>query len=309
MLALTVLALTACSGGESSRTRPPSLPKVTETPILDRLGGQAAKAREYLIHDAEQELIRACMARAGFQFVPTPSSTIAAIETWSRRTSTPSWEIPSSSVARRVGYGYLEERRAQPPDAEAANRKVLAGLSPAQQRRWNDALASSDASHQVTVSIPFGYTASIPSKGCVADAWRRLYGNDLRTWEIVSTIWSNLRGQAGQRTTADKRYTNAAGEWSKCMHDAGYELADPALTRGLVIDDYAHESVDTAHRQELALAKADAACAAVSGIRATGRRLYAAYSQALADQYQGQLLAYDEILDRATVVARETLRR
>src|SRR5207244_13051999 len=123
------------------------------------------------------------------------------------------WRSPTRSQAHSVGYDYLATSRTKTPNPEEANRAIVQRLSPDRQRRWNEALASTDPSAQVTVQIPFGYTASIPSKGCVADAWRRLYGQDLKRWETVRTISNHSRNEVVRRTLADKRYIDAVHSW------------------------------------------------------------------------------------------------
>jgi hypothetical protein len=315
-LVLSAVVLTA-SGCGASRTQVKSAHTSSgvhtssgaHTVGLERFEGQAAKDREYLIHDAEQELTRACMARAGFQFVTTPSSTVAAIERQARASQRTPWDSPTPAKAAREGYRYLETRNEHTPDPEQANRAIVQRLSPEAQRRWNETLASSDPRDQVTVRVPLGFTASIPGRGCFAAAWRQLYGADLARWQLVSTIANNLRTEATRRTLADEEYLKAARAWSSCMDDAGYDLPDPSETLTLVSRYYEGGGVDQAHAREVALARADARCADETHLRRIGDEVFERRSGEVAGDYEGQLLAYDEILDRAAKKARAVLRR
>jgi hypothetical protein len=311
VLAAFALAASGCAGATHVK---PAHKRVDNTrsadaSVLDRLEGQAARDRQYLIHDAEQELTRACMAKAGFQFVPTPSSTVAAIERQARASQRTPWDSPTPAQAAREGYRYLETRNARTPDPEQANRAIIQRLSPEAQRRWSETYASTSPRDQVTVRIPLGFTASIPGRGCVAVAWRRLYGSDLARWQLVSTIANNLRNEALHRTLADDMYLKGTRAWSSCMKAAGYDLPDPGETLTLVSRYYEGGSLDDAHAREVALASADARCADRTRLRRIGDQVFKRRSAEVAGEYEGQLLAYDEILDRAAKEARAVLRR
>jgi len=310
---LALAAATAGCGGKATSATPPSqspaAPASGSTAALDRLDSVASHQRQYVIHDAEQQLVRSCMQRAGFEFVATPSSVMAALERANQLRKREPWDSPTAAEAARDGYGYLEARSSPPSDPEAANRQVLSRLSTAEQKRWNEALSSSAAGDQITVQVPLGFTASIPGRGCVADAWRTLYGQNLRRWQLVSTIVANLRSVATSRTIADEGYLRAVRAWSKCMSDRGFRLSDPGSTYGVVNGYYSGSSLDEAHAREIALAKADARCADASHLREVGGRIFAAYARSVTDQYQSDLLANDELDARAEAKAREILRR
>ncbi|MGW7730122.1 hypothetical protein [Streptomyces canus] len=247
-LAVVIATAAGCSTpaavGPASATNGPTL-----TGPLPRSLTPAEDAR--LLY-AEDLIVHTCMARSGLRFVAEP---LAAS---SRPAAEQRYGTADVAAARAHGYGYSEtsagQRRADftSPDPNEAYQRTL---SPDDQRAYETALYGTAASRP-QVELPDGQGLVIATEGCVAQARKRLYGDDLRGYLISQHVTANLEGHIAQDVRDAKAYRSALGGWRTCMANRGFSFATPQEAR--------QGGQTAAHKggraAEIRVATADAAC-------------------------------------------------
>jgi hypothetical protein len=96
----------------------------------------------------------------------------------------------------------------------------------------------------------------IATEGCVAEARKRLYGDDLRGYLISQHVAANVEGHIAQDVRDAKAYRSALRGWRTCMANRGFPFATPQEAR---------QSGQTAAQKggraaEIRVATADAEC-------------------------------------------------
>jgi hypothetical protein len=201
---------------------------------------------------AEDLIVHTCMARSGLRFVAEP---LAAS---SRPAAEQHYGTADIAAARAHGYGYSEtpagQRRADSTSADP-NETYQRTLSPDAQRAYETALYGT-ADSRPQVELPDGQGLVIATDGCVAEARRRLYGDDLRGYLISQHVTANVEGHIAQDVRDAKAYRSALGGWRTCMANRGFSFATPQEAR---------QGAQSAARKggraaEIRVATADAEC-------------------------------------------------
>ncbi|GIH22724.1 hypothetical protein Aph01nite_10340 [Acrocarpospora phusangensis] len=200
------------------------------------LGLQAGSG---VLDQAEEELVRRCMAAQGFRYVKAPADQgPATIEN--------AYGI-SIGEARRHGYRTPRTSAAEPEEKPEV---------PA----WWLALSGRPEAPLITVEVPEIGTVQATSEGCRAQARSTLYGDPPERWLFYMFFSDNFKHRVRVRAATDPRLAVLNQRWSSCMSGRGYpELRDPAQARALAADYYEQDDRN-ARRKEIALATADATC-------------------------------------------------
>jgi hypothetical protein len=139
---------------------------------------------DQLLYEAEQDLTRDCMRRAGFQY---------QVSSFTQSASVPSLQmlyfISSPGWAERNGFGNKAGASTVTQDPNASYVSRLPG-----QRQAAFSLAlygTTQGSPQVLVTIPQGDVVGHSMDGCQAQAEEELYGS-FRIWFRVSSIADNI---------------------------------------------------------------------------------------------------------------------
>ncbi|MFH9426573.1 hypothetical protein [Streptomyces sp. NPDC017529] len=246
--------------------------------------GQAGPARlreltgqeRELLESAEQVLLKRCMERQGFKYwIP-------------RRDLVPDerdfpYVIDDVRWAKKHGYGAELRRLSDEARRTDPNQKYFQSLSGPQQAAALRA-AHGDENASIRVTAPDGAVLGRSTRGCQAEAERRLYG-DLRTWFQAKVTTDTLAEMRRSKVQADSRFAAAARTWATCMRAAGYRYASPTQLRQTspYLKD---QKVDG---PEIRLAVAEARCAFNSGLSQTAQRLAHSYDSALRRQHQSEV--------------------
>jgi hypothetical protein len=192
--------------------------------------------------------------------------------------------VPVDPVAQRTGltgqsgfnedefekaYGYgittLYEQRLNPPaDPNAAIRNAL---SPADQTAYTRALSGEFADATFAIAVDTGDYSRLG--GCTKTATETVFGGA----EVLQDLVAKL-DELDQRVVSDPRMQKAVANWSACMHEAGYDLAEPeqvdvALQKRLDAivgpsndpkTDYDKAALVALQRDEVAMVTADKDC-------------------------------------------------
>ncbi len=250
---------------------------------------------------AEEELIRRCMADAGFEFPTTPPDRL--------RPSPGAHEYGVRvEDASTVGYDIQAELALAAEDPNGAEYTELDGGG---REAWGVALFGPDDAPRVEVDVPLiGTRTGASTAGCLAEARATLYG-DVESWIMAETFTGNFVIAAASASGADPDLAALNEEWADCMDDAGItpELESPDAARGHVRGLYADGDRATARQSELTIATADARCEADLDYERLRDRIEDLYLTAAADDHEGQMTAITEIYARATKAAESVLAR
>ncbi|QES10241.1 hypothetical protein DEJ44_34525 [Streptomyces venezuelae] len=162
------------------------------------------------------------------------------------------------------GHGLSPTSRPRAPDEDRAFRAALFGTGP----------------RELSVTLATGATVTAHEDGCLADARRRLYG-DQRRWFRAQVVVDNLRAEAQARIRADPAHRAALERWTRCVTPRGAPRPD---------------------RPDPAVA---ARCSRESGLDQVRARLEAAELVTVRALRRDELTTYRQLRDRALLRAAE----
>ncbi|MEW9552581.1 hypothetical protein [Nonomuraea sp. NPDC050783] len=253
---MTVLLLLGVCAGEAPRGRT----GVPESAVLDL---------------AEQLLVRDCMKAHGFQvwLIRRDELPVDSLRAFPYAVTDLNW-------AKRHGYGGDQRAEAAKLAAADPNKRYFDSLSPSDKARARAALNGA-APVGLEAELPLGGTMRRSDQGCVSQAERRLYG-DLRGWYRAKKVVEQLTPLRVGRVMKDPRFGRSVARWSACMRAHGHPYADPAEARQAALP----PNGATDRAKEIAVATAEAACAAESGLTATIHRLDRQYEREISARYR-----------------------
>ncbi|MGW5744760.1 hypothetical protein [Amycolatopsis sp. NPDC003861] len=253
----------------------------------------AAVPDSRVLDEAEQVVLRDCMAKAGFEYRITPPPSVPDQREFPYVVDDVEW-------ARKHGYGSDIEQQLDALRADDPNQRYFRSL-PAERRPAAAAAANGPKPLGLTAKDPDGGTVTRSDQGCRTEVFRELYG-DPQTWFQASTTVAGLKPLRVRRVMADPKFTGALGPWSACMRSAGFAYSSPADLR-------AHRPEQPAFADEQRMAVTEATCAGQSGLAATAKELDAHYEAELNQQYQAALDTRHRLQEAALPHARQLLRQ
>ena len=160
-----------------------------------------------------ENLIRDCMQTQGFDYVPVDPVAQQAALVGARG-------LTEDEFHDQFGYGIttLFEQRLQQAES-GPNQDYYATLSSAEQTAYDRALYGEDKTATFAVALDTGDFSRLG--GCLKDATTKVFGGPA----LVADITAKL-DDLDERILADQRVFDAVQKWSKCMRDAGYDLAE-----------------------------------------------------------------------------------
>ncbi len=291
-----VLAVVFALGTASCTARGAAQPSAVRSVGHDVAASQVravTPAEETLLYDAEQLLIRDCMREAGFTYYLNPREPVPGYRTFPLVVDDVAW-------ARRHGYGSDLEARMQQAGAADPNKRYFNGLSH-DQRAVAIVAANGPVATGLKARLPNGILAEHSSVGCVAESWRKLYG-DQAGWYRTLRLTENLPGVRTAMVQGDKRYQRAVAAWSACMKSHSYSYPTPADARAAALD--AQPRMD--RHAEIALAVTEATCAHSTGLATTATSLDREYSAVVDRKFHDDVTTHRRLqvaaLDRARAI-------
>jgi len=286
--------VTGCgvSGAESASQR-------TATALV--LDGRAWQQQKAQLDTAEHSLTAKCMNTAGFKFTVPPGSSSAPSDTTS---------VVDLDDRRAHGYGMYEavSKRATTAvdtDGQAPDIPDIRGLSAADARRWQQALAGDQQSVR-TLRLSNGVEVSAGSTGCTAQSRVAVYGSIEQYLQLLNEPQS-IAADWANRVTSDQRYLDAVAKWAMCMKDKGYTYARPDDAVADLQQQYERSSPASVRPKEIATAVADGECATSTGLATVASEIKAGYAKKLSAQEERALLRDKEILDASTARAKSIM--
>jgi hypothetical protein len=242
--------------------------------VVEPAVGQPSSAVLDVLHQAQQYLLRNCMAAHGFRYSPTPRLPHAAL---------PSFPYVVDDLAWAKLHGYGRDIKAVLDRQDRADPNTLYYQQlPADKRMTAAATLNGSTLRGLSVTSPLGGEMSHSSDGCETKSWQQLYGN-ADDWFRSSTVVLNLDTVRISQVHGSAAFQTAVQPWSQCMRRTGYVVADPGTFESLREADNGPAAAAT----DVKAATAEASCALSSGLAKTATRLDRQYGQQLLRQYRG----------------------
>ena len=159
-----------------------------------------------------ESLIRDCMKAQGFDYVPVDAGALRAAYTGQA-------DLSPEDFNKQFGYGITTLFTQQRQTAVGPNEQIRAALSPADQAAYDLALRGDQGGSffQATDSGDFSQLG-----GCTKSATEDAFGGAA----LLTSIQAAL-DELDQRVANDSRMVKAVAAWSTCMHEQGFDLAEP----------------------------------------------------------------------------------
>ncbi|MEU6378944.1 hypothetical protein [Streptomyces sp. NPDC046909] len=260
-------------------------------------------AEQLRVADAQQRLIKRCMAGKGFDYWEAERLSL-------EESRTLGWVTDDVAWADKHGYGSRIEAKHERARRNNRNVAYREGLSAERRAAYDKALDEGIDAPVITAEVPTGGTVRKRVGGCVAQAEKQLYGDRVAWFRAEKTVMG-LQPLYVPRLMADKRFAAALASWSGCMARSGYTYRDPqearqaAVEQGLKADQADQTDPGKAFEAERKLAVADATCAKNTSLRAIGNERETHYVNQLRGRYGNDLDTYARLQLRAFARATE----
>jgi hypothetical protein len=289
LIVVATLAATGCSDSDSDSDGASQDGGAPRTTLPVQLTSEEKRALSL----AEQELTGDCMRERGFQYrVAAPAQ--------GEEKESPRFGTEDVAKARSEGYAIdrseSEHSHNVPTDANAL---YAQSLPPSRQQAFDAALFGASDGPQGSVTLPNGQQIGFSLTGCLSAARKRLYGGDVNRFMAVDAFVNNLEGEVARRVRRNGQIIDSLERWRACMRKRGLDFSDP------------NEAIETARvdpTRERTIAVADATCARASSLVDIGRRLLRTYEQEVYEEYEGRVIAYNELTQDGLDRARDILR-
>jgi hypothetical protein len=263
---------------------------------------ELTEAERSRVEQAEQRLIRRCMADAGFRYW-----VLAPLSSEELRAFAHPFVRNDVSWAREHGYGGLIQRKFFTLKKRDPNLAYRNRLSRAERARYLTALNGGPDTPVRSVRLPAGGSIRSAVGGCELEARRKLYG-DPETYFHADKIATNLTPLYVPRLVRDKRFTTALGAWSDCMRRAtGRAYADPDAVQTDLPKRTEGLSGAEAHAVEVELAVAESTCAQKSALARTVERLDREYGAPVRKRYSEEISTSARMRLAALTAANRTI--
>jgi len=218
---LGAIALLALGSAGCVATRPAGHAgpaALSESALAMVLRTKTHQENQQVLHRAEEELTRRCMARQGFGYAITTHAPGNDSE----------WR-PNLTARRALGYGLGSvgaPADGRSPDARTSAREAA-----------SDQALLGDPTRRVTLSLPSGQRFTVPTTGCIAESRARLFGTALdagRVFYLPQDAYVTLY----DRIVADPAMEAATRRWAACMARRGHRYTTPGLARDAVAAAY-----------------------------------------------------------------------
>lgn len=176
-----------------------------------------------------EELVKACMKNAGFDYVPVdPNATKAAL--------TGTSGLTDDEFRRQFGYGVSTVFEkvveiSQSPNSSDPNVAYRSRLDPAGQAAFDKALTGGRPDISVSGAVGAAKAGDLEGLGgCIEEGTTEVFGNS----NVISALAKIEELDA--RAEADERLVTARAAWSKCMKEQGFDYSEPNAVDGALID-------------------------------------------------------------------------
>ncbi|NBE50672.1 hypothetical protein [Streptomyces boluensis] len=242
---------------------------------------ELSTAERAVVRQAEEELVRRCMAAQGFRYWPAAVNDPEASRQFD-------YVVDDITWAGTYGYG---------PDAPTAgpNATYRARL-PAKSRKRYDRALDGSGRRVLKDTLPTGQTIQSPAEGCSAHAEQKLYG-DRAVWFHARVVADNLAPLYQRKVLAHPRYLRAERAWAACMRERGFPYTSPGESR---------DRATAARRSgaEVRTAVAEARCARRTGLAEVAKELDRKFGAPARERYSAEVSTQNRLRLHALSTAR-----
>lgn len=297
---VSFLSIAGCGGGDGADDESPVTLRTGQPgrPVSATIGVPYEQFRQLSM--AEDKLIQQCMAKAGFKYTVAIPPEQEEKEPWMRGDDV--------AKAHKDGYGIWQHRRetaneldprAPRPDPDTD------GLSKSEKERFERTL---DGTRRVDFNVVGGGVMNIAVDGCLAEAQKELYG-DIKQWSGVESLATNFKTVALTASSKYPEYKQAEKKWSACMSKSGYRYPTPDEAYDEAYTFYSGIKLPSAPlKKEIELAVADATCDKKLGVSALKVKLYDRALKESIEQFEPQIIEYNEKQRKALKIAQGILK-
>ena len=176
-----------------------------------------------------EELVKACMKRAGFDYVPIdPNATKAAI--------TGTSGLTDDEFRRQFGYGISTVFEKVVEISQSANSvdpnvTYRSRLDAAGQAAFDRALTGGQANTSVSGAVEAAIAGELGGLGgCIEEGTTAVFGDA----NVISAL-AKIE-ELDTRAEADERLVRARAEWSVCMKKQGFDYPEPNAVDGAITE-------------------------------------------------------------------------
>lgn len=296
------LVLTTAGCGSDDDPSPTATPTTGPAEVYFETAFGRSVEEEAEVFLRQEELVAACMAEQGFEYVPDTSTY--------HRDGLSELDYPPGTreFAAQYGYGIASMPGKVVGDEPSTNAEITAAMSEEELDAYERAL-NGDAVVDGDEDAELG--------GCVRAARNEVWG-DRELDPVRASLEDEIARIDTELAPADDAVIAAAAEWSACMADAGFPgYATPdaaeeaawqrwlAFNEGLVVDPLGNAPVDGSipgqdqmEAEEAALATADWDCRAEADYDAVWREVRNRFQQEYVDAHRAELDAWVERISK-----------
>jgi len=289
------LVLAGCRGGDPAGTAPGELGAGgTAFELLTQSGSY--HRQQHTLTVAEERLVGSCMAARGLAYpAEAPVAVVASDEERSLRLE----------QRHREGYGLFQSFAADPADGQRSPSPVdryVQRLSSEEQAAYMLELFG-DERRRKGIRLARSGDVTFPGQGCVFESQSRIFG-DIMTWARITYVTEDLNNKLTEWVVATSAYTEAMRGWGGCMAQRGHPYPSPGDAKDDLSARYTAEGTsDRLRRHEIAVAVADAECAAQGGIPRLVLSLKESHVGALSAEERRSLVELANAWSHAVTVA------
>lgn len=310
LLVSLLLVLPACRGSESTGDQSAAAGETEAGPIAEFFGYDEEVDSEQFAEEERrlQELLVACMAEQGFEYLPVEYPEAAEDPAYAAQQ-----EMSPEEYASEYGYGITTVEYEASPEEENwvdPNQAIVEGMDDAERTAYEAALYGEmpEVVPGEEESVEYGFGG-----GCQGEASEEIYGGGEEAEAIDQELgpkWEELY----TRMEADPRIVEGNTGWAECMAAAGHDFPTPEDAQNSIWDqqnalyeeaypedpataepaegeegEYVEPEIDEAdlaelRETEIAVAVADQRCAAEHLPEELRQEVTAEYEQAFIDE-------------------------
>ncbi len=186
-------------------------------PLAEFFGYDEQNAEDFAEQERRiQELVVACMAREGFEYLPVDYPEPAEDPVFAAQEN-----LSPEEYAKQYGYGITTiDYAEQEVEFTDPNQELVEAMQPAEQEAYYLALYGEqpefDPEDPEAEVVEYGFGG-----GCQGEASEEVYGGDAEAEQELGPRYEELY----ERIEADPRLVEANRAWSACMAEAGHEFA------------------------------------------------------------------------------------
>lgn len=295
VIAMLAVPLTACSDAKEAPVDGPA------DAYIDLVFGASSEVAEQQVL-AREEILAACMAEAGFDYVPTLANTVFIDED--------AMDPPRDSREYAEQYGYGLNSRppdVRSPDLADPNADIMAAMSEAELKEYYLARDGTNFEDYLAAGAPEDWVDDWTRGGCSGRAWHEAEKTAPDKDPVYLALKAEIDRIDAEVVPTDPGVAAADASWSECMADAGFPgyvsqpeaeereqvLSEaPDVASGAIGEDGLTDGQREALLHERAVATADWDCVADVGYSEVVARVRAAAQQEYVDAHRNELDAW-----------------